>query len=216
LISLIQRSAIELEGCCRRNSKSIYIAPIESTTQPLEIPLANGGEAFWLDARTIAHAVGEGEGKEKVVALYALSVKYETESINTPDSPVLIGKFPTDSATNFIYNGKSDYLVFSDNLYEDGDINAVKKHDEEWENRGNTAYVFEETFDRQWDTWVGPKKSSLITVALNKGPGGKWTLGTEYVNLFHGTKHVRPVSYPISAGTNRHTACARHAFRRNG
>ena len=36
--------------------------------QPLEVPLANGGEAFWLDTRTIAHAVDEGEGKDKVKA----------------------------------------------------------------------------------------------------------------------------------------------------
>ena len=132
----------------------------------------------------------EGEDKEKVVALYAVSVKYETESISTPDSPVLIGKFPTDSASNFIYNGKSDYLVFSDNVHADGDIRAVKKNDEAWENRGDIAFVYEETFDRQWDAWVGPKQSSLFTVALTKGPDGKWVLGADYVNLLQGTDHV--------------------------
>ena len=132
----------------------------------------------------------EGEDKEKVVALYAVSVKYETESISTPDSPVLIGKFPTDSASNFIYNGKSDYLVFSDNVHADGDIRAVKKNDEAWENRGDNAFVYEETFDRQWDAWVGPKQSSLFTVALTKGPDGKWVLGEDYVNLLQGTHHV--------------------------
>ncbi|KAI0689068.1 Alpha/Beta hydrolase protein [Cytidiella melzeri] len=187
---LISSSKYSLKN--KKNNKSIYIASIESTVQPLEIPLANGGEAFWLDSRTIAHAVAEGEGKDKVIALYAVSVKYETESI-TPDSPVFIGKFPTDSASNFIFNGKSDYLVFSDNVHSDGDLKAVKKHDEEWENRGDTAYVYEETFDRQWDAWVGPKKSSLFTVALNQGPGGKWVLGTEFVNLLHGTKHHTPI-----------------------
>ncbi|KAI0702288.1 Alpha/Beta hydrolase protein [Cytidiella melzeri] len=176
----------------RKNIKSIYIASVESTVQPLEIPLANGGEAFWLDARTIAHAVGEGDGKEKLTTLYAVSVKYETELI-TPDNPVLIGKFPTDSASNFIFNGKSDYLVFADNVYSDGVLKAVKKHDEEYENRGNTAYVYEDTFVRQWDAWVGPKKSSLFTVALNKGPGGQWVLGTEFVNLLNGTNHRTPV-----------------------
>ncbi|KAI0801943.1 hypothetical protein BC629DRAFT_1591605 [Irpex lacteus] len=177
----------------KKNNKYIYIAPIESTAQPFEIPLAKGGDAFWLDARTIAHAVPEGEGKEKVVALYAISVKYETESIATPDSPLLIGKFPTDSAGNFIFNGKSDFLVFSDNVHEDGDIRAVKKHDEEWENRGDSAFVYEETFDRQWDAWVGPKKSALFSVELTKGPGGKWVLGEEYVNLLEGTGHHAPV-----------------------
>lgn len=158
----------------------------------------NGGEAFWLDARTLAHAVGEGEGKDKLVSLYAVSVKYETEgattTLSTPDSPVLIGKFPTDTVSNFRFNGKSDYLVFSDNVYSDGDIHAVKKHDEEWENRGDSAYVYDDTFERQWDTWVGPKRSTLFSVALTKGPAGKWLLAAEYVNLLNGTGHVRGLS----------------------
>lgn len=158
--------------------------------QPLEIPLASGGEAFWLDGRTLAHAVGEGEGKDKVVALYAISVKYETEVLKTPDSPVLIGKFPTDSVSNFKFSAKSGYLVFSENVFEDGDINTVKQQDKEWENRGDTALIYDDTFERQWDAWVGPKRSTLFTVALNKGPDDKWLLGTEYVNLLKGSNTV--------------------------
>ncbi|PSR70526.1 hypothetical protein PHLCEN_2v13565 [Hermanssonia centrifuga] len=181
----------------KKNHKSIFIAPIESTVQPLEIPLANGGDAFWLDYRTVAHAVDEGEGKDKVKTLYALSIKYETESstttLSTLDTSALIGKFPTASVGNFKFNSKSDYLVFSDNVFPDGDINAVKKHDEEWENRGDNAYVYDDTFERQWDTWVGPKRSSLFTVTLAKGPGGKWILGNEFVNPLNGTGHHTPV-----------------------
>ena len=60
--------AITTDRALYRNNKSIYIAPIESTAQPFEIPLAKGGDAFWLDARTVAHAVDEGEGKDKVKA----------------------------------------------------------------------------------------------------------------------------------------------------
>ncbi len=84
--------------------------------------------------------------------------------------------------------------MFSDNVFPDGDINAVKKHDEEWENRGDNAYVYDDTFERQWDTWVGPKRSSLFTVTLVKGPDGKWILGNEFVNPLNGTGHVSPSS----------------------
>jgi hypothetical protein len=180
-----------------RNHKSIFIAPIESTVQPVEVPLVNGGDAFWLDSRTVAHAVDEGEGRDKVKALYGWSVKFETESggasvLTTPENPVLIGKFPTATASNFKFDGKSKFLVFSDYVFPDGDLTTVKKQDEEWENRGDTAYTFDETFERHWDTWVGPKRSSLFTVALTKGADGTWSLGEKFVNVLNGTGHVCP------------------------
>ncbi|GBE85069.1 Dipeptidyl-peptidase 5 [Sparassis crispa] len=181
----------------KKNYKSIFIAPIESTVQPLEIPLANGGDAFWLDSRTVAHAVVEGEDNDKVTSLYALSVKFKTEPsadiLSVPDSPALIGKFPTATAQNFKLSVKSGVLVFSDLVHADGDITAVKKNDEAWENRGDSAFVYDETYERHWDTWAGPKRPSLFSVKLAQSPDKKWSLGTEYVNLLNGTGHYCPV-----------------------
>ena len=174
-----------------RNTKSIHIAAVESTVLPIDLPLTNGGEAFWLDDRTLAHAVAEGSDKSKVISLYAISVKVETPgSLTLPDSPVLIGKFPTDSATNFRYSAKPGVLVFSDYVHADGDLKKVKENDEAWENRGDTAFVYEDTFERHWDTWVGPKRPSLFSVQLAKGADGKWALGTDFSNLLKGTGHV--------------------------
>ncbi|KAH8104705.1 alpha/beta-hydrolase [Cristinia sonorae] len=178
----------------KKNKKSIWLAPTESSVQPFEIPLAKGGEAFWLDTRTVAHAVSEGEGKDEVTALYALNVNYEAESISLlPGPPALIGKFPTNTVTNFKYQAKAGILVFSDNVYEDGDITTVKEQDEAWENRGNTAFVFDETYERHWDTWTGPKRSTLFSVKLTVDPDHKWHLGDKFTNLLHGTGHNCPV-----------------------
>ncbi|CCM03548.1 uncharacterized protein FIBRA_05684 [Fibroporia radiculosa] len=180
-----------------KNYRSIYIAPIEPTIQPLEIPLANGGEAFWLDARTLAHAVAEGDDNDKVTALYAISVKYEADSsagiLSVPDSPKLIGKFPTSTATNFKYSDKANTLVFSDLVHADGDLTAAKKNDEAWENRGYSAFVYDETYERHWDTWMGPKRPSLFSVTLSHTPGKDWQFGTDFVNLLNGTGHHSPV-----------------------
>ncbi|KAI0670984.1 alpha/beta-hydrolase [Trametes maxima] len=176
----------------KKNSKSIHVAAVESTILPLDIPLANGGEAFWLDSRTLAHAVAE----DKVIALYAISLKVDTDSPSIatfPDSPVFIGKFPTETASNFRYSAKAGILVFSDLVHEDGDLKKAKENDEAWENRGDTAFVYDETFERHWDTWVGPKRASLFSVKLAKQPAGKWTLGDEFVNLLKGTGHHAPV-----------------------
>ncbi|KAI0822032.1 alpha/beta-hydrolase [Trametes gibbosa] len=179
-----------------KNSKLIHVAAVETTIMPLDIPLTNGGEAFWLDDRTLAHAVAEGAGKEKVISLYAISLKFETTSVaitTLPDPPTLIGKFPTDTASNFRYSAKAGVLVFSDLVYSDGDLKRVKANDEAWENRGDNAYVYDETFDRHWDTWIGPKREALFSVQLARNAADKWVLANNFTNLLKGTGHHAPV-----------------------
>lgn len=149
---------------------------------------------FWLDARTIGHAVVEGD-EDKLTSLYAISVKYDSASskdVTVSDKPTLIGKFPTSSAANLRYSEKANMLVFSDYVYSDGVIENVKSKDKAWETRGNTANVYDATYVRHWDTWVGPKKSSLFSVSLVKTPNSSWELGTDFVNLLaKATGHVR-------------------------
>ena len=174
-----------------RNKKAIYIAPVETTIQPLEIPLTKGGQAFWLTPRVIAHVVPNEE--TKVQDIYAISVEFHTESdtakIATPDPPVLIGSFPTSTSDNFRYIPDSGVLVFSDYVYEDGELRAVKEGDAAWEGRGTTAFVYDETYVRHWDTYRGPKHQSLFSVKLSPD-GGIWSLGGEFINLLAGTAHV--------------------------
>nr|GAT52261.1 dipeptidyl-peptidase 5 [Mycena chlorophos] len=169
----------------KKNNKSVYLVPLESTANPLQIPLPNGGELFWLNSRTLGHAV-EADGK---LNLYAVDLKFETELTN--EAPALVGTFPTASATNFVVS--DGILVFSDSVYADGDLTTAKEQDEAWEKRGNTALVYDTTYERHWDTWQGPKTSSLFTVALEQGADGKWTLGSTYNNLLRGTGHSAPV-----------------------
>lgn len=179
----------------KKNENSIHVTPLESTTKPLDIPLPKGGEAFWLNSRTIAHVVEEDEA----LTIYALDIKFETETegnpglLSTPEPPLLIGKFPTKSATNFRYSASSGYLVFSTYVYSDGNLTAVKEHDEAWESRGNSAFVYDTTYERHWDTWVGRKKSSLFSVRLLQDPDRKWVFGEHFVNLLEGTNHCSPV-----------------------
>jgi len=176
-----------------RNRKTIYITSIETTVEPLEIPLTKGGQAFWLTSRVIAHVVPNEE--TKVQDIYGISVEFETESdggkvkIATPDPPVLIGSFPTSTSDNFRYIPESGVLVFSDYVYEDGELKGVKEGDEAWDGRGTTALVYDETYVRHWDTYRGPKHQSLFSVKLAQR-GAIWSLGDEFINLLTGTKHV--------------------------
>lgn len=158
----------------------------------MEIPLDDGGEVFWLDTRTVAHIV---KGKESDnLELYTLAFKFEPESeavlSQDKESSVLLGSFPTSTATNFYYVPKSRRLIFSDYVYADGNLTSVKEQDDAWENRGNSALVYDKTYERHWDTWVGPKKPSLFSVQLYSDADHKWTLGNNFVNALKGTNHV--------------------------
>jgi dipeptidyl aminopeptidase/acylaminoacyl peptidase len=82
--------------------------------------------------------------------------------------------------------------VFSAYVYPDGLVETVKEQDTAYENRGNSGLVYDETFERQWDTWVGPKSKVLIGVSLAK-VGAKWVLGETYVNVLKGTGLSSPV-----------------------
>ncbi|KAJ6585138.1 alpha/beta-hydrolase [Mycena capillaripes] len=195
----------------KKNNKFVYLAPLESTATPLEIPLAKGGEAFWIDSRTVGHAV-EDEGN---MDLYAIDLKFETNPAGalSAEPPTLIGSFPTTTATNFQYSAKISTLVFSDYVYADGNLSSTKEQDEAWEARGNTAMVFDETYERHWDTWSGPKTPSLFSVQLQRGADKKWTMGTDFYNLLKGTGHSSPVEpfggtddFSVAGGSVLYTA----------
>jgi hypothetical protein len=136
--------------------------------------------------------------KEKKTNLYLVPLQFDSdtlslslESTSSLDKLTLLGSIPTTSATNFVYNVKGGYLVFTDYVYPDGKLETVNAQDEEWENRGNTAYVYDTTYERHWDTWVGVKKSSILSVKLDKDPDYNWHLGGEFFNVLrNGEGHV--------------------------
>jgi hypothetical protein len=175
-----------------RNYKSISIASLESTDQPVEVPLTHGGETFWLDERTIGLVVSGGNGGDsKVARLFAVSVRFTGGSLNAAaDPPLLLGQFPTASPSNFRYAAKAGLLVFSEYVYEDGELIKVLENDRQWDERGNTALVYDDTYERHWDTWTVPKRSSLFTVQLSKDAEDKWHFGDQFTNVLYGTGHV--------------------------
>ncbi|KAH8113489.1 alpha/beta-hydrolase [Phellopilus nigrolimitatus] len=176
----------------KKNNKSIWLVPLESAESPLEIPLANGGDTFWLDDRTVGHVVAGSDGKGH--ELYAISVKLSSQ-LSTPGRPALVGTFPAGAApANFKYARGAARLVFSAYVYPDGDLSTVKAQNEAYENRGNSALVYDEMYERHWDTWTGPKRSLLFSVRLAKdGANGAWTLGDDFVAPSKSTKHDVPV-----------------------
>ncbi|KAI5983492.1 alpha beta-hydrolase [Pisolithus albus] len=165
----------------RKTHKSLAIVPLESGYQKYTFPLPRGGDAFWIDSP-------EGEKKQDI---FAVLVTYEQGSV-TIGEPVLVGSLPVTTAADFRYSSSSGVLVFSAYVHADGDLESVTANDEAYDNRGNTALVYDQTFERQWDTWVGPKHKSLFTVKLHKDHG-KYVLGNSFTNVLKHTNLSTPV-----------------------
>ncbi|KAG9027662.1 hypothetical protein FS837_004194 [Tulasnella sp. UAMH 9824] len=147
----------------KSTNKTIYISPLDSNVNPIEFPLVNGGEAFRLDSRTLVHVVDEN--------IFAVTLDYNATAfaagsssfVRVPRAPYLVGSFPIGSGpTNFKFTGSK-----KTNVYPDYDLNTAKEQDEEWENRGNSALVYDELFVRHWDEYATDKKTHYFKVLEN-------------------------------------------------
>lgn len=159
-----------------------------STIKPFEVPLARGGDAFWLDARTIGHVVRPED--DAAPQLVARSVEYTTEL--RLDEPYVVGTFPDVDVGNFKTSPDGRWLVFSADVYADKDLSTVKQQDQAWKDRGSSALVYEEMFVRHWDTFTLPKKASLFSVSITRDNAGKFVLGENFSSVLKTTNHVRP------------------------
>lgn len=67
----------------------------------------------------------------------------------------------------------------------------MKEKDKEWEERGNSAYVYDMTYVRHWDVWQGIKGQQLFSTHLSQDNRGVWKLNDDDFNSpLRGTKHV--------------------------
>ncbi|KAH6912711.1 Alpha/Beta hydrolase protein [Coprinopsis sp. MPI-PUGE-AT-0042] len=208
-LAFVQYSKFDLDE--KKNHKSFFIVALDgSDAKPLQIPLKKGGDVFWLDSRTIANVVPGSEGSDGA-ELHALDISFDTAALKVEavGEPQIVGTFPTNSPANFVYKPDAAYLVFSENVYEDGNLTTVNEQDEAWKNRGTTGLVYDATFERHWDEWIGPKSAQLFSVALAK-EDGKWKLGADYNSPLHGTGHHSPVEpfggtddFDVSAATQK-------------
>ncbi|QRW06452.1 Guanine nucleotide exchange factor LTE1 [Ceratobasidium sp. AG-Ba] len=115
----------------------------------------------------------------------------------TPTSPLHVGTLPNVPLSNFKYS-KSGALVFSAYVYEDFNLSSVREQDEKWENRGNTALVYDSNYVRHWDEYTGPKRQAF-SVDLAK-VDGKWKLGSE-VFPFSSRDTAPPLSLLVAPKT---------------
>ncbi|KIM30118.1 hypothetical protein M408DRAFT_67081 [Serendipita vermifera MAFF 305830] len=169
----------------KKSEKTVHVLPLKGSTPAITM---EGSAVFWLDSCTLAR-VTEKDGVQKLEALEIVT----TTSTAEFSTPTVIGELPKGaSADNFQYNLDGGILVFSAYVYPDYNLSTIAEQDDAYEERGTTAYVFDDTFVRHWDTWRGQKSSRLFSVDLGK-KDGQWKLGSDYFRPLLDTEHYTPV-----------------------
>ncbi|KDR82578.1 hypothetical protein GALMADRAFT_237969 [Galerina marginata CBS 339.88] len=208
-LALVPFSKFSFED--KKNKKSVVIVSLDpSDGKVIQIPLEKGGDTFWLSSRTIANVV-DGDQNAEIYAFDVTlsSIATESDEDTKPyTSPVRIGTIPSKTAGNFRYNSATGNLVFSASVYPDGNLSTVAQQDKEWEERGNSAFVYDTTYVRHWDEWQGKKGPQLFSVQLKKGKDGVWSSNNDFKSPLQGTKHYSPVE-PFG-GTDDFDASATH------
>ena len=108
---------------------------------------------------------------------------------------VLIGALPTSSAGNLRYSPEVHALVFTAEVFSDGDLANAVSQERAWNDRKDTARAYDGgSYIRHWNHYMGPTHSSLFFITLSVQEGN-WQLGNIYTNLLKDTTHVRPFSF---------------------
>ena len=146
--------------------------------------MEKSGEFFWLAQNTLAQVV-ESDSGSNIYAYQIFSPKTDENSF-----PALVASVPSKSASNFRYNPATGDLVFSAEVYPDGNLTTVEEQDKQWDQRGNNALVYDTAYVRHWDVWQGKKGSQLFSVKISKGQDGGWNANSDFKSPLQGTNHV--------------------------
>lgn len=163
----------------------LYHLELKDPGKERVIVTRNASDAFWLsdthvafvrssDNRLVVHDLAQDDGGKEPV---------EGATFPAPIETIQVARHE-DRLT----------LVFSAQVYGDGDLYKVKEHDDsqavaQWKR----VKVFDDVMIRHWDTWLYPgKRSQLFAVDLDPAADG-WSFRGEIRNLLKGTALESPV-----------------------
>lgn len=160
--------------------------PLETQLRPISKKVTSG---FWL-SNDIAAYIDSSDN-----TLYAkdFGSRSSSSASSEEDDWYKVGSFPASVSSIQAArseDGKATHLVFTAEVYADGDLDAVKGHDEsnavkDWDR----VKVFDTTFVRHWDKWIYPsKRSQLFVLELKQGGlACEWSFKGSPINLLKGT-----------------------------
>ncbi|WWC61924.1 uncharacterized protein I303_104510 [Kwoniella dejecticola CBS 10117] len=180
------------EPASDKTHRSAYLLSLNTTHPTSPVSLLNSSAAetsqlFWLDPTTFAYLNGS--------SLYSYSINLDTSfKPSGPPRAKEILTFPEGvNPTGLTFEPKSGTLAFSGQVWESSDaFDDTEKYDKKWEDRGDSALVYDDLFVRHWDEWRTPGKVWTIGVTSLVTKGGLWESvatggGHTFVNLLKDT-----------------------------
>jgi hypothetical protein len=130
-----------------RTTRSVYLLSLStnSSDPPVALfssPPAHAGEFLWLNNHTPAFLNGS--------VLYSFTVNdTSSDHLAKGVKREKVLEFPAGiNPTGLQYQAEDNLLIFSGQVWADGDFYSVAKKDELYEQRGTTGVVFDELFLR--------------------------------------------------------------------
>lgn len=166
------------------------ISQAKPETNQLHSISKKSSAGFWL-SNDIAAYVDSSDNKVYARDVSTKHLDDDEESWHTIgqfDSPINDVKVARDS------QGIATTLVVSAQVYSDGNLSAVKEHDEseavkEWQR----VKIYDSTFVRHWDRWIDGKRTQVFAIDLKHGKSiSEWAFSGEIRNLMNGTTLAIP------------------------
>lgn len=165
-----------------RMSRTVYLTETKEKAKPRKLFAATPGSAselIWLSDTTVAYLNG--------TTMHHFSIKHDPiRTMHLLDLP----KGTEPSALT--YEPESHLLVFSAAVWgADSSLEETAKGDKKWDNRGTSAYVYDDLFVRHWDTWRIPGRVyTLAATELHRKKKDEeevFEASSRFTNLLAGT-----------------------------
>jgi len=144
---------------------------------------------FWLNDNTIAFL----SNRSGSIQLWYTPIDLENLGLIKNTTMVQLTKFSTD-INNFLYNEKSNRLLFSAQSFLNGTMVDDETYVEHEENQHTTGMVYDKLFIRHWDTFLRPAVREQLFVVDFENKDGKFSLKNEPVNIMKGKEMETPVA----------------------
>lgn len=163
-------------------TRTVYLTETKEKAKPRKLFAATPGtvsELVWLSDTTIAYLNG--------TTMHHFSTQHDPiRTMHLLDLPE--GTEPS----SLTYEPESHLLVFSAAVWgADSSLEDTAKGDKKWDNRGNSAYVYDDLFVRHWDTWRIPGRVyTLAATELHRKKKDDEELfggSSRFTNLLAGT-----------------------------